>query len=348
MGPIVRVLAGAALTLAAAEPAGAREELNVLAWCDHSDAALFAPFEAANDVKVNVKVYELTGAALSILEQSRPGDWDLIVVDTADVVRMAKAGWFEELNPADFPYADFFEGATAPHLHEVDGKLHSVPEKFGFNTLSYDKAAFPEGHAPTLADMWKPGMKGRLAVYDYYLPVIMTVGLAKGIKPAEFGLDDLEALKPDLFALKSQAKVVGDIVASETALSQGDVSMLLGVAEWVAAVAKERPNLSWNIPAEGGLRWSQSVSIFKDSEKKDLALQLAQYLVSPEGQGLLARASCYWAMPVNKKAILSDADKAALNFDRIEGFLANSYAYGAADEELDRAMVEAWTEFLAH
>ena len=79
-----------------------------------------------------------------------------------------------------------------------------------------------------------------------------------------------------------------------------------------------------------------------------MALKLAQYLVSPEGQGLLARASCYWAMPVNKKAILSDADKAALNFDRIEGFLANSYAYGAADEELDRAMVEAWTEFLAH
>ena len=54
-----------------AAPALATEEINLLTWCDHTDRELLEPFEKANDVQVNVKVYELTGAAISLLDQSR-------------------------------------------------------------------------------------------------------------------------------------------------------------------------------------------------------------------------------------------------------------------------------------
>ena len=53
-------------------------DLNALIWCDHSDPALLQPFEQANNVKVNVKEFEGTGAGLAIVEQSQPGDWDAI------------------------------------------------------------------------------------------------------------------------------------------------------------------------------------------------------------------------------------------------------------------------------
>ena len=36
----------------------AAEELNILVWCDHADSKLLAPFEAAHNVKINVKTYE--------------------------------------------------------------------------------------------------------------------------------------------------------------------------------------------------------------------------------------------------------------------------------------------------
>jgi spermidine/putrescine transport system substrate-binding protein len=341
------MLSGTALLLVSALPAMAVEDVNLLAWCDHADAALFAPFEAANDAKVNVKSYELTGAAISLLEQSQPGDWDVFVVDSADVIRIGKAGWLAPLNKADFPYEDIFDGAETPNLHEADGQLWGVPEKFGFNTLSYDKTAFPEGAVPALADLFSPEMQGKVAVYDYYLPIIKTLGLMKGIKPTDFTAADLETIKPDLMALKGQSALVGDITTTQTALSQGEAAMLIGMAEWVASVQAARPNLGWNIPVEGGLRWSQSVAVFKDSSKPELSLKLAQYLLSPEAQGMLAKSPCYWAMPVNAKAVLSDADKAALNFDQIETFLANSYDYGAVDEDLDRQMLDLWTDFLA-
>ncbi|TIV24635.1 MAG: spermidine/putrescine ABC transporter substrate-binding protein, partial [Mesorhizobium sp.] len=47
-------------------------DLNALIWCDHSDPALLEPFEKANDVKVNVKEFEGTGAGLAIVDQSQP------------------------------------------------------------------------------------------------------------------------------------------------------------------------------------------------------------------------------------------------------------------------------------
>jgi spermidine/putrescine transport system substrate-binding protein len=83
------LLATAAAVVLSSVAAQAQDELNALVWCDHTDPALVEPFETANDVKVNLKEYEGTGAALSIIEQSRPGDWDVLVVDAVDVPRVA-------------------------------------------------------------------------------------------------------------------------------------------------------------------------------------------------------------------------------------------------------------------
>ena len=78
--------------LALATPAFAQDELNALVWCDHTDPALIAPFEAKYGVKVNLKEYEGTAAGLAILDQSQPGDWDVLVIDAVDVPRAVAAG----------------------------------------------------------------------------------------------------------------------------------------------------------------------------------------------------------------------------------------------------------------
>ena len=73
------LLGGTAMWLLAG--AVSAEELNALVWCDHADDALIKPFEDKHGVKVNLREYEGTGAALALLEQSRPGDWDVLVID---------------------------------------------------------------------------------------------------------------------------------------------------------------------------------------------------------------------------------------------------------------------------
>ena len=144
---------------------------------------------------------------------------------------------------------------------------------------------------------------------------------------------------------------VGEIVASQTALATGEVDILVGGGEFVTAgLAAENPALDWVLPEQGGVRWSQSIGIFKDSNKKDLAVEFVKYIVSPEGQARLATSSCYWAMPANQKAgeHLSNQQKAALRWDDQEGYISRAQLYPAPDAALDAKMQEVWTEFLQH
>ena len=91
---------------------------------------------------------------------------------------------------------------------------------------------------------------------------------------------------------------------------------------------------------------SQALAMFKDSKNKDLALKFIQYILSPEGQARLATSSCYWGMPANSKAALTDEQKKTLRFDEQPAFLARAQAYPAPSAELDKKMQDIWTGML--
>jgi spermidine/putrescine transport system substrate-binding protein len=199
----------------------------------------------------------------------------------------------------------------------------------------------------SLAKLSDPKYKGRLAIYDYYLPVMGLAALAAGKSTAELTSDDLPEIRQVLLDWKANARLVGEVVASQTALATGEVDILVGGGEWVTAVlAGENPALHFAIPAEGGVLWSQSLAMFEDSKSKDLALKFIQYVMSPEGQARLATSSCYWGMPANRKAALTDEQKSILRFDEQPAFLARAQLYPAPDEDLDREMQDVWTEML--
>jgi spermidine/putrescine transport system substrate-binding protein len=339
------VAAGFAFLLAA-HPAAA-QELNALVWCDHSDPQVLKPFEEANGVKVNVKEFEGTGAGLAIVEQSKPGDWDVMVIDSIDVRRGVDKGLFEPLPEDQLPFADLFAEVTMDQHTKIDGKRYGVTEKFGFNTISFNNQKADPRDMQTLASLSDPKYKGRIAIYDYYLPVIGMAALAVGKKTLELTADDLPAIKETLLKWKANSKLVGEIVASQTALATGEVDVLVGGGEFVTAgLAKENPALDFVIPKEGGILWSQSLAMFSASKNKGLALKFIQYIISPEGQARLATSSCYWGMPANQKAALSDEQKKILRFDEQKEFLARAQPYPAPDADLDKKMQDVWTEML--
>jgi spermidine/putrescine transport system substrate-binding protein len=339
-------LTAAALALFAASPA-LSQELNALIWCDHADPALLAPFEEANGVKVNVKEFEGTGAGLALVEQSQPGDWDVMVIDSIDIPRGVEKGLFEPLPEDKLPFGDLFAEVKMDGSTVVDGKRYGITEKFGYNTIGFNNAKVDPADMQSMASLTDPKYKGRIAIYDYYLPVIGMAALAVGKKTAELTEADLPAIRDVLLKMKANAKLVGEVTASQTALATGEVDILVGGGEWVTAgLAKENPALDFSIPKEGAVLWSQSLAMFKDSKNKDLALKFIQYVMSPEGQARLATSSCYWGMPANTKAALSDDQKKTLRFDEQPAFLARAQSYPAPSADLDKKMQDVWTEML--
>ncbi len=328
----------------AGEQAG---ELNALVWCDHTDPELLQPFEEEHGVTVNVRDYEGTGVALNILEQSQPGDWDVLVVDSVDVPRVAEAGWLAELSPDDFPWDDFFPDVRLPEVHEVDGSLYAVPEKFGYNTIAFNNDEVEADTLRDLSSLWDPQLNGRIAVYDYYIPVMELIAIELGIEPDEITMEDLPAIEERLLELKEQSALTGDVVSVQTALATGEVDVVVGGGEYVTGVLhEENPAMDWILPDQGGIRWQQAIGVVESSQNKELATEFVKYIVSPEGQARLATSSCYWAMPANSQAELSDDEKAVLRWEEQEGFIANSHPYFIPDSELDAAMLDVWTRFL--
>jgi spermidine/putrescine transport system substrate-binding protein len=322
-------------------------DLNALVWCDHSDPNLLKPFEDANGIKVNVKEFEGTGAGLAIVEQSQPGDWDVMVIDSIDVRRGVDRGLFEPLPEDKLPFSDLFPEVKMDSSTVIDGKRYGITEKFGYNTIGFNKAKADPADMQSLASLTNEKYKGRIAIYDYYLPVIGLAAMSIGKKTTELTEADLPAIKEVLLKMKANAKAVTDVVASQTALATGDADILVGGGEWVTAgIAKENPDLDFSIPREGAVLWSQSLAMFKDSKNKDMALKFIQYILSPEGQARLATSSCYWGMPSNTKAALNDEQKAILRFAEQTEFLKRAQPYPAPSEDLDKKMQDVWTEMI--
>jgi spermidine/putrescine transport system substrate-binding protein len=349
------IAAGGALALAGlavgSGPASAAEELNALVWCDHTDPALIQPFEEAHDVKVNLKEYEGTGTALAIVEQSQPGDWDVFVVDGVDVPRVVEAGLLAELPPDQLPLDDVFEAVQMRDVTFRDGKMYSIMEKFGYNVVSYNSTKVDPADMRDLNSLWSDKYKGRIAVYDYYIPIMDLVALELGMKPTDINESTLPQIRDALFALKDNSVMVGEVVSSTTALATGEADILVGGGEWaVAVLLADNPDLDWVLPDQGGILWSQSIGVFKDSKKQDLALEFVKYIMSPEGQARLATSSCFWGMPANRKAgdVLTDEQKRGLRWDEQGGFLAKSHRYFIPGADLDAKMLDVWTEFLQH
>ncbi|MCK4868438.1 MAG: extracellular solute-binding protein, partial [Alphaproteobacteria bacterium] len=218
MTAFTRILPAAAAALAAgltfAQGAVAAEELNALVWCDHTDPALIEPFEKKHGVKVNLKEYEGTGAALAIIEQSRPGDWDVFVIDGVDVPRVVDAGLLAELPADQMPLDDVFPAVQMLDVTVRDGKMYAIMEKFGYNVISYNKAKVDPADMRDLNTLWSDKYKGRIAVYDYYIPLMNLVALKMGMKPSDITADTLPAMKAELFKLKENSAMVGEVVSS--------------------------------------------------------------------------------------------------------------------------------------
>ncbi|WP_108258119.1 extracellular solute-binding protein [Mangrovicoccus ximenensis] len=327
----------------------AAEDLNALIWCDHADAALLEPFETAHDVRVNVKEYEGTAAGLTILEQSRPGDWDVMVIDSVDVARAAEAGFLAPLPGGAIDTSATFPEVALTDAMTVGGQLYGVTEKFGYNTIAFNKAAVDPADMASLASLWSGKYDGRIAIYDYYLPVLGLVGLAEGVDTADLDAAALETLRDPLMGLRAASRQVSDVVGSQTALATGEVDILIGGGEWLTAVLhSENPDLDWTIPEEGGLVWAQAMAMVEGTEKPELALEFIRYILSPEGQARLATSSCYWGMPANKAAgeVLTDDEKAVLRWNDQEAYLARAQLYPVPDADTDMAMQDLWTDML--
>ena len=271
----------------------------------------------------------------------------MLVVDSPDTRVFADQGMLEPLDDSNFPIGDLFEPLTSAAFNSIDGVRYAVPEKFGYYGVAYNKDKVDPADMRSAQVMWNDKYKGRVAVYDYYFPAMQLIAISMGVAPDNISMDDLPVIREKLLAMKPNVKLVGDIVSVQNALVNGDVDIILNGAEFaVSGLMPSMPAMDWTIFDEGGLMWIQGISVFKDSNRKELASHFLNHILSPQGQGTLATPECYWAMPANSLAVLSDDQRKILRWDEQAAFMERSVPSTISQPDIDAAMLDIWTEFL--
>ena len=280
-----------------------------MAWPGNADPYVIAEFEKMHNVKVRIKEYVGGDQMMALLHQAPPGTFDVVMTD-AEYMHLLKEGDFlEQLDPDDYPLKDFWPEFQKFPLHWFNDDLYSVMTDFGYLGLSYNTEIFKPEELESYEAMWSEKAKGKVGFFDFYLPSMGCVSLASGnTPPFDLSKDQFKSMEAKLMSLRGQASGFYSIADIFSSFSNRQATLIPGIGEWITLGLRESGvPVDTLIPKEGGLQWTESMSIIKSSPKKDLAKKLIQWTTSPKGQVLMA------TKPDNKKSIPSKAGWELLN-----------------------------------
>lgn len=280
-------------------------ELNIIGWAGYDDPKLLADFKSLYDVKVNFKVHAGDEELTAILSASKPGDWDVGVPDTPWIEIFQENGWLEELNPAEFPQDDFYTRFKDFEQTYVGGKMYGIVSRWGYYGIIYNSEQVTEEQAGTSEVMYDPAFKGKVVLFDWYLPNMGMIGRLVGLKqPYDATGADLDKIKTKLFALRPQVAAIQP-TPNDTITSMASATGWLSFGgEWQQALLKEQGNpIEVRIPKEGGVSWTEGLVMLKGSKNPEAAKAYIQYVTSAKGAAQLAWADAFHATVPNQRAI---------------------------------------------
>lgn len=283
--------------------AAAEETVNVLAFGGYEEPGMLDAFQAATGVKVNLKIHEGSDEEMIALLSSQPGTFDVITPTSAYIPKAIDDGLLAELNPADYPLTDYFELiAKWPPVYK-DGKLFAIVNRFGYYGITYNHEKFSEADVSSYDILFDPKVKGRVALFDWFLPNMGCLSKFLG-NAAPYDLDEaaFAKLTDTLKTLRPQVGMVGNTSQVIQAMAGGSYDLAIA-GEWVqAGMFDDGLPFKALVPKQGGVTWDQAVCIAADSPRKANAVKFLQYVTGPEFQAKLAVAKTYYSMVPNRKA----------------------------------------------
>lgn len=270
-------------------------QLTMLAWYGHAEPDIVAEFEAENNVKFVPKYYTGGDNMLGLISQSPPGTFDVILSDAEYVQQLNAAGYIEALDPADYPFDEFFPEFQKFPGHWDGDTLYSVITRFGFLGVAYNTDALTEAQASTYDVFWNPALKGKVGHFDWHLPNLGQMSLLNGnASPYDIDGAAWEAVKEKTMTLRPQIGGFFDYGGTFSSLNNGQMLAFAGIGDWITGTLERNgAKVRSIIPEQGGLQFTESFSIGKGSSKADLAKKWIQYITSAKGQSKSAQMAAY-------------------------------------------------------
>jgi spermidine/putrescine transport system substrate-binding protein len=355
------------------EPSGTLEFANWPLYIDVDDegnSPTLMQFEEETGIAVNYTEaiednVSFFGQIQPALSDGQSTGYDLIVVTDWMVGNMIRLGYLEPIDvERDVP--NFLEN-TADIYKERSydpGNQYSVPFQSGLTGIAYNPALVDE-EITSWAQLFDPEFIekycGQIGMFSDTRDGISAALLYNGVVPTDSTEEDLDAAQQ---VLLDQAECVRGYYGNEYAQGLADGSLAITMA-WSGDVFQlqfDNPDLTFVVPEEGAILWTDNMVIPKGAEHPNDALAMMDFLYRPEIAAQVAEyVNFITPVPGAQDIIREHAQAAADEGDQetadylntvadsplvfpTDDMLSRVYNYKVLDEEEERLWNELFQE----
>ena len=234
----------------------------------------------AEDIDGNDSYYGKVQAQLSAGQDIGQ---DIITMTDWMAGRMIRQGFTQELDHANIPNIKNLR----PALENVDfdpGRKHSLTWQSGFAGIAWNKEKVPGG-LKSVADLWKPELKGRVEVLDEMRDTMGLLMLANGVDIAgtwgdtEFD-NALDTLNKQISS--GQIRQVKGNSYKEDLVSGDALAVICWSGDITQLNFENGDKWEFALPDSGGTLWSDNMMVPIGSQHKKNAETLMNYYYDPE------------------------------------------------------------------
>lgn len=254
-------------------------ELNLYTWDGMFPQDVLTGFEKETGIKINYSNFDYDEDMLAKLEETKGGDYDLVIADDYIIDLVIQEGLAQKLDKGKIPnfgninplYQGFFYDET---------NEYTVPYGAGIPLIVYDKDAVGF-EITSYEDLWNPALENNVAIIGNYRVID---GIALKTMGESFNTEDLDVIRTageKLYELAPNIRLISDSNTQDYILS-GEVSAAFMYTSQVNTALAANPELSVAYPSEGLGFGIMAGFVPSQAPNADAAHAFLEYILQPE------------------------------------------------------------------
>ncbi|BCN31259.1 ABC transporter substrate-binding protein [Anaeromicropila herbilytica] len=270
-----------------------KEVLNLYTWADYVPQNVIDGFEKQTGIKVNYSNFETNEEMLAKLENTKGGDYDVVIASDY-IIKIAKEeGLVSELNKEKIKNYQNIDPIYQGFFYDKDNK-YTVPYAPGIPLIVYNPDQV-KIDITGYESLWDPSLKDSVGIMDTERVVN---GIALKTLGQSFNTEDLTMIKKagdKLLKLADNIRILSQDQTQDYLIS-GEISVAFLFTSQVAKALKANPKLKVVYPKEGLGFGVDSLFISSKAPNSDNAHSFLNYLL--EGKvGAKVSSQIYYLCP---------------------------------------------------
>src|SRR5215211_9655 len=284
---LVTACSSTTITESVATPTHATE-LTLYNWIDYLPQSVMDAFTEEYGIAINYVYYETQEEAI---QNIRAGEkYDLVVLPPELIPGLYTEGY---LAPIDYSNVLNFKNVS-PNFRDLafdPGNKYSIPFHWGTTGILYRKDLVHK-EITSWSDLWDPEFEGKVGIWPIPRSVIPITLKSLGYPANSEEPAHLQAALEKMLELRKKSFLVSNVNSSIVPiLAEGEA--VIGYGWAYDALTIEDAPITYIIPAEGSILWSDHFVIPANSPNKRTAELFLDFLLRPEISGKTINESYY-------------------------------------------------------